>query len=288
MRYRKRIKDQQARLPSVIVITKKTCRFVWQERVLFAKLLALYVFLTLVLVRGFAADSSISDTKALLADGEGAKLTTLETGTVLLSSVTGTGTGSESGAVYQTILTIVFAIVVIWLARKRFANDVVTIKQAFYNGLYPIVPFMVVLLIIGLQLIPFSVGSWLYSTTAASGIVVGNVERAFWVSIFLALTSWSLYLLSSSLFALYAVCLPNMTPLRALRSVRSLVVHRRVAVMLRLVFLPILVLIVGACIMLPTVLFVPAIADLVFMVCSLAAWVFSVVYGYILYRELLV
>ena len=54
-------------------------------------------------------------------------------------------------------------------------------------------------------------------------IAIGALEKAIWW-IFLGLTGLlSAYMISSSVFALFISTLPNMTPMKALRSARNLV-----------------------------------------------------------------
>ena len=70
---------------------------------------------------------------------------------------------------------------------------------------------------------------------------------------FLALLS--LYMICSSLFALYIVTLPNVTPMKALRSARQLVLHRRFLVLRKILFMPLALLVLGAIIMIPLIIF---------------------------------
>jgi DNA-binding helix-hairpin-helix protein with protein kinase domain len=97
----------------------------------------------------------------------------------------------------------------------------------------------------------------------------------------------SLYMVSSSLFALYIVALPDMTPMRALRSARQLALHRRWTILRKILFLPFSLLLLSGLIMLPFIVLVPAIAAWVFLILSLFGWIVALTYMYLLYRELL-
>jgi hypothetical protein len=97
----------------------------------------------------------------------------------------------------------------------------------------------------------------------------------------------SLYMVTSSVFALYIVTLPNMTPMRALRSARGLVLGRRWTVLRKLLFLPIALFLLGALIMLPLIWFWAPAATWVFFALSMACLAALHSYMYALYRSLL-
>ena len=94
-------------------------------------------------------------------------------------------------------------------------------------------------------------------------------------------------MISSSIFALYIVTLPDMTPLKALRSARQLVRHRRWTVLRKILFLPILLIVVAAIVMLPIIIWTPPLAQWIFFVLTMFAIAAVHAYAYALYRELL-
>ena len=60
------------------------------------------------------------------------------------------------------------------------------------------------------------------------------------------------------MFALYIVTLPDMTPMKALRSARELVRYRRWTVLRKVLFLPLMLLVVAAIIMVPIIILADA------------------------------
>jgi sterol desaturase/sphingolipid hydroxylase (fatty acid hydroxylase superfamily) len=144
-----------------------------------------------------------------------------------------------------------------------------------------------VLLVIGLQLIPLIIGSTLYSLVIGNAIAVTLLEKLFWLFVFIALACLSLYFLSSSVFAVYIVTLPDMTPIKALRSARELVKDRRLQVIRKVLWLPILLLLASSLIMLPIILWITALAQIVFFILSMLVLIVVHTYMYSLYRELL-
>jgi hypothetical protein len=144
-----------------------------------------------------------------------------------------------------------------------------------------------VLLIVSLQLLPLLIGSSLYSLVITNGIAVNALEKGLWLVFFLALALWTLYMISASLFALYIVTLPEMTPLKALRSARELVRGRRWTVLRKILYLPLLLLVVAAIIMVPIIIWLTALAQWVFFLLTMFSLIAIHTYMYNLYRELL-
>jgi hypothetical protein len=184
-------------------------------------------------------------------------------------------------------LTVLISLVTIWALRQVLAGRKIGVKESYYQGVYPLIPFTLVLLVMGLQLIPFAAGSWLYATIVSNGIAVTLAEKAVWTLLFFALSLLSLYMICSSVFALYIVTLPNMTPLKALRSARQLVLHRRSVVLRKILYLPLVLLLLGVVIMIPIVLLLTPIAEWVFFLLSMFVLIFVHAYMYTAYRELL-
>jgi hypothetical protein len=193
---------------------------------------------------------------------------------------------TPNGGIYQSILLIVCSLAMIWLLRQSQAKKPIGTKLAFYRGMYPLIPFLAVMLIIGIQLLPLSIGAYLYSALV-SGIAVHGWEILLSFLLFASLAYWSLRMLTSSVFALYIVTLPEMTPLKAIRSAKELVRGRRLVVWRKLLFLPLAIVVGSSVLILPFMLFLTPVVVAVFFVLS-TAW-FAIVHSYLytLYRELL-
>ncbi|HEX5798415.1 MAG TPA: hypothetical protein VFX79_03590, partial [Candidatus Saccharimonadales bacterium] len=176
---------------------------------------------------------------------------------------------------------------IIWSIRQVLAGERIRFRQAFYEGMYPIIPFLLVLFVLGLQLIPATIGSFLLTTVISGGLAVTFVEQFIWWVLFGLLTLLSLYMLLSSIFALYIVTLPGMAPLKALRSARGLVLNRRVSIGLRLLGLPALGIFVYVAVLLPAIIAIPVLAVPIFALLSSFGLFFVHSYIYNLYRELL-
>jgi hypothetical protein len=194
---------------------------------------------------------------------------------------------NQSAASYQLFLLIVVSLATIWTLRQSLSGVRIRVRDAFYKGASPLVPFILVLLVIAIQLVPLAIGASLYTLVLNNGIALNFTEKFIWGLIFGVLAFVSLYFVSSSLFAAYIVTLPDMTPMKALRSARELVRYRRWTILRKVLFLPLLLLIVTAIIMVPVISVVTPLAQWVFFILMMAAIAVVHSYMYTLYRELL-
>ena len=242
-----------------------------------------------MLVQGIAGTNdltSLKDSLDQIFKGHlGSVGSSLSIFTILLGSA-GSATNS-TGSTYQFILALIGSLAMIWALRQVLAGNKIRIRDPYYRGIYPLVPFLLVLIVIGLQLIPLLIGSTLYSLVINNGIAVYAIEKFLWALLYGLLALLSLYMLSSSLFALYIVTLPDMTPMKALRSARELVRYRRWTVLRKVFAMPVVLLIMAAIIMLPVIIFATAIAQWTFFILTMAALLAVHSYMYTLYRELL-
>lgn len=285
MRLRRRI-HHPVKLPSAWWLTKHTVRTLWQHKKLFLGITAVYAILNLIFVQGFSNMSNLSALKTSLHSAFGGNAVTsgLTLFGVLISS-SGSNTGSAGG--YQLFLLLMASLAAIWALREVLAGSRIRVRDAYYRGMYPLVPFMLVLAVMCLQLIPLAIGAAVYNVVITNGIAVYTIEKLLWALLFGLLALLSLYMISSSVFALYIVTLPDMTPRRALRSARELVRNRRWTVLRKVLVLPVILLIVATAIMVPIILVLTPIAQWVFYVLTMFAVVVIHAYLYGLYRELL-
>jgi len=250
-----------------------------------------YGVLSILLVRGLNGGADISSVKHQLDTFFHGALGHLATGVsvfgLLLTSSESSNTASNTAGAYQMFLFVIVSLAVVWTYRQLLAGKKVRIRDGFYQGMFPFVTVLLVLIVVALETLPLLAGGWVYGVVIANGIATTGLEQLLFLAIFLVLALVSFYMFCSSLFALYIVTLPGMTPMKALRSARGLVLFRRWSVLRKLVFLPILLIILGLLIMLPFIWFVPVLAQWVFFVLTMLALAAIHAYMYILYRELL-
>lgn len=279
-------------IPSGYRIMRSALKHLWLHKRLFGSILAIYTVLYVLLVKGLATNFQLPDTRQLLEETFGNSISTAETAAALFGSLLGTAgtTVSEAGSVYQIVLFVLFSLIIIWSLRASFdakTGTSISLRRAFYTSTYPLVPYVLVGLVMMLQLVPALIVLTLYSVVSANGIVFGPAEQFFWSLLMLAGIAVSAYWLCSSLFASYIVTLSNTSPMVALRSARKLVKYRRRSIVLRLLFLIFMLLVVLAVVFLPLVIFAPVVAEITFMIVTLAFLFVAHAYMYVLYRELL-
>jgi hypothetical protein len=267
----------------------KIMRHGWK---LFGWVVLVYMILSIVLVKGLNVTVGVSQLQEVLAqvfEGSGAQLATSLTIFGILLGNTNAAV-NDAASVYQGILLVVVSLASIWALRNWPApkgKTAPSAKDAFYKGMYPLIPFLLVLLVIGIQLLPVSLANFIFGLVFGAGLVAGPLEQFLWLGLIMLLALSSLYLVSSSVFALYIVTLPDVRPIQALKSATQLVKHRRLSVILRLMFLPVIMLIIAAVIILPMIVVYAPAAELIFIVLAALALPVAHAYIYNLYRELL-
>lgn len=276
-------------LPKVRDLIKTPTKMVFGHKKIFFGLTAVYAALSFVFIKGFGSAFDLVDTKNQIQDYFGSNVKDIETSYILFDHLLKSFNGSlgEVAGTYQLFFSIILILAVVWICRKLFAGEKPKVKEAFYKGMYPIVPFLLVILVITLQLIPSVIGNFLLSTVLTNGLAVTFIEKAIWVLIFLLLTILSLYMVTSSVFALCIVTLQDLAPMQALRSARELVLHRRLGIFGRLLILVILGMVLLAIIFMPLVLVAPVLAEPLFLLATSFGLIFGTVYVYNFYRQLL-
>lgn len=287
-RLSKSLKHPAPALPaSRTLIAQSTVRL-WKEKKLFGGILAIYAVAQFLLVQGILATefSTVADMFTQSLDNE---YTGVTSGLALFAYLLGTSgqNVSAEGSVYQTLLLIIVSLALIWALRHVVAGKQVRIRDAYYKGMYPLIPFILILFVILLQLLPLLIGTWLYQTMIGAGIATTLVEQIFWLLIAGVFALLTVYMICSSLIALYISTLPDMTPMQALRSARGLVLHRRSSVFWRIFVLAFFVLAIVAIVVLPFIFLLPILAPYVFYFTGVVAVAIIHSYMYALYRELL-
>ena len=255
---------------------------------IFGGITLVYVVLSVILIGVRGSGLEVDKLRGELDDSFEGGLGEVGLGLTIFSLVASSSTSSSSeGGAYQSIVLLIISLATVWALRQIMAGQKIGIRDAFYKGMYPLVPVVLVIMVIGLQLIPLLIGSFLFAVAFPGGIAVGFVEQALWAIVIFLLALLSLYMLTSSTFAFYVATLPDMRPLAALRSARKLVRFRRFTVLRKLLFLPLALLIVIAALTLPFIWIWPAATQWVFLLLSMAGLVFTHTYAYSLYKELL-
>lgn len=285
----KKIPHPAGPLSSAWKLLSRTRSLIWATRKQLGSILVVYLILNFILVRGFTSPIDIYAVKDAIRQSLGSQISKFTStgalfGSLLASPLT---SGTSSASIYQVILLLFMSLVLIWLFRQHSAGLEPTAKEAFYRAPTPLVPFMLVILTMGVQLIPIFISSSLYSIIISGGIAVTGYEKGVWILFFGMLSLLSAYMISSSFFALYIVTLPGTAPLQALRSARQLVMSRRFSILCKLLFLIVIALVALIIVVVPAIYFAASIAPWIYFVFTVTAVVFVNAYLFSLYKELL-
>jgi hypothetical protein len=290
-RLSKRIKQPKAALPNGFRLFKESAVFLWANKRRFGLLSLIAFLLSTIFVTGTTGGGAIIELKSLLdgvLQGAQGKITT----GIALFSILLTGAGSEkteTAAMYQTIVMVITSLAFIWAIRHTMADPSakLRVRDAFYKGMYPLVPFLLVLGVIGLQLLPLVAANFLYSVVLGGGLAVTMLEQVLWLLLIGLLALLSLYLVSGSVFALYIVTLADVDPIQSIRSSLALVRHRRWSLLRKVLVLPLCMLLVAAVIIIPIIIVYAPLAQWVFYFLSAVGLLLIHTYLYTLYRKLL-
>ncbi len=285
----KRITQKGPELPTSFQIFRQALGVLKRNWKVFLGITLWYGTINMILVQSMSTGTNVDQTRSSFEGMFNGGLGHVAAGAasfVYLLGSSGNSAGSTAGS-YQLIWILISSLALIWTLRQ-ISNDVkVRVRDGFYRGMYPLIPFVFVLAIIALQLLPMIVGGSLFSSSSASGLAASYIDTFVWTALFTMLTIASLYMVTSSIFALYIVSLPDMAPLAALRSARQLVANRRWTVMRKIIFLPFALLVIGAIIMVPFIIALPAVASWLLFVLLMVCVPVMHSYLYTLYRMLL-
>jgi hypothetical protein len=276
-------------LPKARILFVRVCKQLWQNKKLFGGIVAVFGILNIALVRGLSGSNNLSLLKTTLDSafhGVTGKITSSAVSFAYLLATSGSASAQDSSA-YQYLLLTVCSLAFIWALRQVIAKHKVRVRDSFYLGMYPVIPFLLVILCIGVQLLPMVLSGALYALVVANQIAIGFGEKALFFLFFVAMSYWSLRMVTSSVFATYIATLPDMTPMRALRSAKQLVYGRRLLIWRKLIFLPGVLLLVAAAIEIPLILFATWLAPWVLFLLGMIALPLVHSYLYNLYREML-
>ncbi|HLZ15240.1 MAG TPA: hypothetical protein VKQ34_04605 [Candidatus Saccharimonadales bacterium] len=253
----------------------------------FGGLLAVYVVADLALVQGLSSSIDASGIKGSLDGLFKGNWSHVATGASLFLYLLGVQGSSGGNGSLQFMLGLMLSLAIIWTLRETYAGRKTRIRDGYYRGMYPFIPFILVLIVVLLECVPLAAGIYVYNLVASNGIAATGIEQALWIMLLAGLASITLYMLCSSIFALYIVCLPDMTPMRALKSARALAKYRRFLILRKLLFLPLALFIIAAAVVIPVGMLAASAAPWVLF--GLSALFIAVLHSYMytLYRSLI-
>ncbi len=256
---RRRDYSRSLDLPGYWSFTKYVRNTLWSNRKTFILLALTYVLLTILMVGVGSQDtySTISDmlksTGGNIFNGFWGEIG--KSGLLLLASGFSTENLSESQQIYAGLILLLAWLTTIWLLRNILAGRKVKLRDGLYSAGSPILATLLVLMLFIVQLIPVALALVGYGAASISGLLDNGVEAMmFWTAAGL-LTILSLYLITSTIFALVIITLPGMYPMQAIRAAGDLVTGRRMRILLRLFWMLFGVFAAWVVVMIPIVMF---------------------------------
>lgn len=290
LRLSKRIKHTGPALPPAWQMLKETLVQMRNNKRLFAAILGVFAVLYVIFVRGFAG-SDLSVIKEAFTGEAASSTNQVATGFGLFVYLIGNASSAQSevASLYQFAFICIGSLALIWTFRQLQSNakTKVTMRRAYYLGTAPLVPYVLVIVVILAQLLPALIGTTLYQQVSSAGLAASSIEMGAWLILLLATLLLSLYMLCSSVFALYIVTLPDMTPLVALRSARELVKHRRLVVARKILFAPLVLSLAAAVLFIPLLVLATGLAEVFFFLYGVLCLAVINGYMYRLYRSLI-
>lgn len=286
-RLEKSVKTEST-VPGSFRIFKDAIMLLKQHAKLFLCIAAIYGILYLLLVQGLTNLNGLEEARNRLEDSIAGGFVDLTAGVTLYVQLLGMPAMSGSAAnFYQFVVTLLASLALIWTFRQVYAGHKVRARDGYYQGMYPLVPFLLILGLVAVQLIPFAIGGSVFALVVRNGIAATGIEIFLWGVGFFVLALISLYMIVSSVLALYIVTLPNMRPLQALRSAHELVQGRRWLLMRKMLFLPLTLIVLVGSIMVPLIMFITPIVGWMFFALMVISLAVGHSYMYRLYRSLL-
>ncbi|HKX72791.1 MAG TPA: hypothetical protein VJM32_02150 [Candidatus Saccharimonadales bacterium] len=169
-------------------------------------------------------------------------------------------TGSLSPTVSQVqqflsgALAFLFWLSLIWILRRRLADQDTSVKEALYNSGAPVIPSILVATALMIQLIPAVIGILGAVLTLSGAWFQGGVESMLVCTAAALLVLLSIYWIAGSATAMIIVTIPGMYPWRALSAASDLVIGQRWLIALRVVIMALVVFAVWALVLVPILL----------------------------------
>ncbi len=273
-------------VPSSFVLLGRSVTFLFKHmKKLFGVFLVMYVLYFLFVRAGSTFDIESYD--QLISDELGDN--DLVNNVLLTGILIGSGGNSDASvsSISSFLLLVMGSLAFIWAIRHLTAGKKFLIRDAYYKVMYPLIPFVIILFVITVQLVPFVVGGFLYSTAEINGLITSGIERTLFVSGWIALGLLSVYWLSNSIMSIYATTLPDIYPMQALRSTKKVVKGRRWSIFIKVFMLGVFLLLFGGSLLFMIVAFFPSVAVYFYDIMAVFALLFAHIYLFKLYRSLL-
>ncbi len=276
-------------LISSIDLTKNSLNIIWSNKNAFFSILAIYTVVYMIVVQGFSSSYNSQLASSAVRGLLNGHLSGIYTSFDALSFFAGSYSSSASAGIFQAFLVIILNLAIIWTLRQvtNGKNVKVRARDAYYKGMYPLIQYIIICLVIVVELLPLALAFTIYNFMIINSIATTIFQIFLTILITIALAILSLWLICYSIISQFIVTLPDVTPMQALSSAKNLVKKQRILVMRKIAALPIIVVCLSLIIILPVTLVLPNLVTATYILTGLFVVLFSLTYLYSLYKELI-
>lgn len=300
--------QRKTELPSLTSQASAAFKMFFKFWKIFLPLLLIFVGLYIFLI-GAMSENTLADVKANVeqtnkdvADG---KIGTVGKAGLTLLGIISTGGLTTMNDAQVVIAVLQFAIiwlVTIYLARHLLAgHQEIKMRDGFYSALSPLVSTLVVGLIIFLEAVPIMLTIIVFQVALTTEFLSTPFYALLFFMFAALMITLSLYLLSSSFFAIIVVSAPGLYPLTAVRMAKNLIMGRRLRFLIRVFYLVIIVALLYLLLLMPAIILdgilkaqfawladskIPFVA-IIQLTITVFIFIYLSIYFYLFYRALL-
>ena len=300
--------QRKTELPSLTSQANAAFKMFFKFWKIFLPLLLIFVGLYIFLI-GAMSENTLADVKANVeqtnkdvADG---KIGTVGKAGLTLLGIISTGgltTMNDAQAVIAVLLFTIIWLVTIYLARHLLAgHQEIKMRDGFYSALSPLVSTLVVGLIIFLEAVPIMLTIIVFQVALTTEFLSTPFYALLFFMFAALMITLSLYLLSSSFFAIIVVSAPGLYPLTAVRMAKNLIMGRRLRFLIRVFYVVIIVALLYLLLLMPAIILdgalksqfawlteskIPFVA-IIQLTITVFIFIYLSIYFYLFYRALL-
>ena len=300
--------QRKTELPSLTSQASAAFKMFFKFWKIFLPLLLIFVGLYIFLI-GAMSENTLADVRANVeqtnkdvADG---KIGTVGKAGLTLLGIISTGgltTMNDAQVVIAVLLFAIIWLVTIYLARHLLAgHQEIKMRDGFYSALSPLVSTLVVGLIIFLEAVPIMLTIIVFQVALTTEFLSTPFYALLFFMFAALMITLSLYLLSSSFFAIIVVSAPGLYPLTAVRMAKNLIMGRRLRFLIRVFYLVIIVALLYLLLLMPAIILdgvlkaqfawlaeskIPFVA-IIQLTITVFIFIYLSIYFYLFYRALL-
>lgn len=300
--------QRKTELPSLTSQASAAFKMFFKFWKIFLPLLLIFVGLYIFLI-GAMSENTLADVKANVeqtnkdvADG---KIGTVGKAGLTLLGIISTGgltTMNDAQIVIAVLLFTIIWLVTIYLARHLLAgHQEIKMRDGFYSALSPLVSTLVIGLIIFLEAVPIMLTIIVFQVALTTEFLSTPFYALLFFMFAALMITLSLYLLSSSFFAIIVVSAPGLYPLTAVRMAKNLIMGRRLRFLIRVFYLVIIVALLYLLLLMPAIILdgalksqftwfagskIPFVA-IIQLTITVFIFIYLSIYFYLFYRALL-